>query len=80
MAAEPKYELSVKTGEYNGKATWKKVGVLMEGEKGPFILLDKTFNPAGVPSENERSSILIGCYEPKPKDATDFPFPEPPKF
>lgn len=72
-----KYELVVKVGEgSNGKAIWKNVGVVLENDKGPYILLDKTFNPAGV--NTDKGSIMISMFEPKPKNdspgGSDIPF------
>lgn len=59
-----KYDLAVKIGtNKQGKAIWKNVGSVLTGQHGEYILLDKTFNPAGVPG-NE-SSVLISYFEPK---------------
>ena len=46
----------------------------MEGDKGQFILLDKTFNPAGIQSDN--GSVLIHMFDLKEKETAndDFPF------
>ena len=45
-------KLLVKTGQYesNGEAKnrWQNIGVLMETEKGPYLLLDPTVNLAAV--------------------------------
>ena len=65
-----KYDLVVKTGEYTDrdgqtKARFKNVGVVMEGQNGPYILLDRTFNPAGVSGNEGRESIIISMYEPR---------------
>jgi hypothetical protein len=65
-----KYDLVVKVGEYTDnqgqtKGRFKNVGVMMEGDKGPYILLDRTFNPAGVGGNEGRESIIISLYEPK---------------
>jgi hypothetical protein len=65
-----KYDLVVKVGEYTDgqgqtKGRFKHVGVMMDGDKGPYILLDRTFNPAGVGGNEGRESILISLYEPK---------------
>lgn len=67
------HDLSVKTGTYrdsqgNEKARYKTIGALMQGDKGPFIVLDRTFNPAGVPVEDGRDQIIVSCFEPKPRD------------
>jgi hypothetical protein len=65
-----KYDLVVKVGEYTDgqgqtKGRFKNVGVMMEGNNGPYILLDRTFNPAGVGGNDGRESIIISMYEPK---------------
>ena len=65
-----KYDLVVKVGEYTDgqgqtKGRFKNVGVMMEGDKGPYILLDLTFNPAGVGGNEGRESIIVSLYEPK---------------
>jgi hypothetical protein len=65
-----KYDLVVKVGEYTDgqgqtKGRFKNVGVVMDGQNGPYILLDRTFNPAGVGGNDNRESIIISMYEPK---------------
>ena len=61
-----KFDLTVKIGATKeGKALWKNVGAVMENDKGMFIFMDRTFNPAGVPSDG--TSILISMFEPKDK-------------
>ena len=65
-----KYDLCVKSGTYtdrNGheKANWENVGVMMENGNGPFIILKSHFNPAGIPREDGRSSIIISLFPPK---------------
>lgn len=65
-----KYDLVVKTGEYTDssgqtKGRFKNVGVVMDGQNGPYILLDRTFNPAGIGGNDGRESIIISMYEPK---------------
>jgi hypothetical protein len=65
------YDLAVKTGEYEQdgetKGRYKNVGVVLEGKDGMFVMLDKTFNPAGVPDLNDdkRDTILISMFEPR---------------
>lgn len=65
-----KYDLVVKVGEYidaqgQTKGRFKNVGVMMEGQNGPYILLERTFNPAGVGGNENKESIIISLYEPK---------------
>lgn len=75
------HDLSVKTGTYRDasgqeKARYKTIGALMQGDKGPFLVLDRTFNPAGVPVEDGRDQIIVSCFEPRPRDnqQSDQPF------
>ena len=64
-----KYDLVIKNGEYQKdgetKTKWQNVGVVMEGEKGMFILLDRTFNPAGLPNPENRNNVLISMFSKK---------------
>lgn len=64
-------DLCIKTGEYQDNNTgerkfrWKDVGALMQSDDGSmFILMDRTFNPAGVPSgNNNNNTILISAFD-----------------
>jgi hypothetical protein len=60
-----KYDIVAKVGEKDGKAQWKNVGAVMTGDKGPYIILDRSFNPAGLPNPDDRSNILLSLFEPK---------------
>jgi hypothetical protein len=62
------YDAAVKVGEYttqNGqtKSRYLNIGVVMEGDRGPYLLLQRTFNPAGVPSQ--RDTIIVSLFEPR---------------
>lgn len=65
------YDLAVKVGTYPGrdgqpKAKWKNIGSIVETKDGgKVILIDRTFNPAGVPCEPDRDSIMISMFAPK---------------
>ena len=66
------YDMVVKVGTYTGKdgsdkGRYQNVGVMMEGDNGPFLLMAKTFNPAGVPGQDGKESILISLFAPKDK-------------
>ena len=64
-----KYDIVAKVGEYqkNGetKGRYLNVGALMEKDGKPFLLLNRTFNPAGVPNQDNRDTVLLSLYEPK---------------
>ena len=66
-----KYDLAVKVGEYEKdgetKSKWQNVGVVLEGEHGPYILLDRVFNPAGLPNPENRNNIFVSMFKPKGK-------------
>jgi len=69
--ASKKFDLAVVTGSYvdrngNPKKNYKTIGAVFETERGLFATIDKTFNPAGVPSD--RDSIMVSFFEPKPRD------------
>jgi len=71
---QKKYDLAVRVGSYvdsqgNDKSKWQNVGVIMEKDDGgQFILLNRTFNPAGVPNPDGKESVLISMFEPKQKN------------
>jgi hypothetical protein len=65
------YDLAVKTGTFtnrNGeeKGRWKNIGAVIETKDGgKVILMDRTFNPAGVPVEEGRDQIMFSMFVPK---------------
>lgn len=67
-----KYDIVATTGTYqkNGetKNRFKNVGVVMEKDGKPFILLDRTFNPAGLPTQDGRDTVLLSLYKPQDKN------------
>lgn len=69
MSARKIKDAAVKLGEYtdrNGatKGRWANVGSLMKGDDGNiFMLLDRHFNPAGVPNPDGRGNVLISFFD-----------------
>lgn len=66
------WDLAVVVGTYkqNGedKFKWKTVGAIIEGKGNKqYVMLDRTFNPAGVPDLEGRGSdqIVMSMFEPK---------------
>ena len=56
------YDLAVKLGEKN----WLNVGAVLEKDDGGrFIILERSFNPAGVPNPDNKSGLIISMFEPK---------------
>lgn len=58
------HRLAVKTRTYqvDGKTKnhYLNVGTVIEDENGPYILMDKTFNPSGV--QDGKDSVLISMF------------------
>ena len=69
MASKKIKDLAVKTGSYvnaqgETKGRYKNVGSLMKSDDGSvFILMDTTFNPAGVPNPDTRDNVLISVFD-----------------
>ena len=68
-----KYDIVATIGTYtdqNGeqKRRYKNVGAEMIGENGPFLLIDKTFNPAGLVQDPNKDSVLLSLYEPQERE------------
>lgn len=67
-----KYDICAVKGTYTNKEgktrnEYLNVGVVMEKEGREFILLERTFNPAGLPNPDNRSNVLLSLFEPKEK-------------
>lgn len=68
--ASKKYDIAVAVGEYtdkNGdkKKRYQNVGVVMQGDNGPYILLERWFNPAGIVNADNRSNLILSLFEPR---------------
>ena len=71
--AQKKYECVVALGEYQDgsgqtKTRWQNVGAVIQTDKGFMMLLDRTFNPAGMPNPENRTNIVINLFEPQQRD------------
>jgi len=75
-----KYDIVAIVGEYQNaqgetKKKYQNVGAVMANDKGHYMLLSKTFNPAGL-ADPERESIILSLFEPKPRDGQQAPQPQ----
>lgn len=68
-----KYDLAAVTGKYQKdgkeKSRYKNVGTIMDKGNGPFILFDRTFNPAGLPGDGDM--VIISMFTPKDSNVHD---------
>ncbi|WP_413581114.1 hypothetical protein [Bdellovibrio sp. HCB288] len=72
------HDLAVKVGEYQKgnetKGRYLNIGAVMEGQNGPYLLINKTFNPAGI--QDGKESILVSMFpvdnQKKQNDGFDF--------
>lgn len=73
MSTKKIKNLSVACGKYgDDKTNWINIGGIFEKDDGgKFMLIDRTFNPAGVPNPENKSSIIVSMFDVKEKDETD---------
>ena len=76
-------DLMVKIGSYKVggevKNRYQKIGIMMENDNGPFLLLDPSVSIAGChmlqrieDPQKAGTSLMVGCFENKPR-ANDGP-------
>jgi hypothetical protein len=65
-------DIAVKTSTYTDrnsgleKGRYENVGVMMQGDDGnQFIILNRTFNPAGVPVAPGKDTVILSLFDPK---------------
>ena len=70
--ATKRYDLAIKTGEYESggatKGRYQNIGVVMEGEKGPYMLINALFVSSqlnGIANRERRESLIVSMFEPK---------------
>lgn len=84
MSAKKIYDLAVVKSNYTNsqgeeKGNWLNVGAVMQKDDGgKFLLLDRTFNPAGVPNPDNRSNLILSMFAPKNQDQPPEPESAPP--
>ena len=78
--AQRTHTLKVKTSEYTDaqgqtKARWVDVGSVLKNDKGPFLMINKHFNPAGIETRPGSDAVMVSIFEvddtPKPQPAGD---------
>lgn len=62
------HDLCVKVGTYtdkggNEKARYENIGaVITKDDGGEFIMLKRTFNPAGVPNPDNKDMVIVSLF------------------
>jgi len=65
------YDVVIKTGSYQNsqgetRGRYENIGSVMQGQDGgQFIILKRTFNPAGAPNPENKDSVILSCFQPK---------------
>ena len=71
--AKKTHDLAVKVGTYQKdgqeKNRYQNVGAVIEGDRGPYILLDRYFNPAGVPNPDNRANVIVSMFDARESNA-----------
>jgi hypothetical protein len=72
MATKKVYDLAVAVGSYTDaqgqtRNRYQNIGAVMQKDDGgKFIIMERWFNPAGVPYDSSRgNSILLSMFEPR---------------
>lgn len=68
-----KYDIVAKVGTYKNKqgedkAIWRTVGAVVEGDSGPFIVIDRAFNPAALADAKGDGKAYLSLFVPESKD------------
>lgn len=75
------YDLSVKvldepSADGERKRRYLKIGMVFDSGKGPYAIIDRTFNPAGVVNPDNKTGVIVNMFEPRSEndDPSDLPF------
>ena len=68
------YNICASTGKFTdnsgkSKNRYVRVGSVLKGDYGAYIILDAHFNPAGIPRKDGSSSIILSLFPPKDNDS-----------
>lgn len=66
-------DLAVAGSKYgDGKTNWINIGCIMEKDDGgKFMIMNRTFNPAGVPNPDNRDTLIVSMFDVKEKSTAD---------
>jgi hypothetical protein len=63
------YDICLAKGSYQkdgkDKKRYQNIGSVMQGNTGPFILLDPTVNYAAFPRQDGKDMLMVSLFKPK---------------
>jgi|DEB0MinimDraft_10_1074344.scaffolds.fasta_scaffold11920_6 hypothetical protein len=67
------YSLAVKvldepTASGERKRKYVNIGMVFDSGNGPYMIIDRTFNPAGVPNPDNKTGVVVSMFEPRKND------------
>lgn len=74
--ATKKYDVACKTGSWTDKEGKTKnkyinVGTVFSNDDGRmFMVLNRTFNPAGIANPDNKEAVILSFFEPKVKESS----------
>lgn len=67
--AKKVYDMAVKVGTYQKdgetKNRYQNIGAVLQGDNGPYMIMDRHFNPAGIPNPEDRENLIISLFQPR---------------
>jgi hypothetical protein len=68
--AKKLYDVAAKVGSYvdqsgNEKNRYQNLGVILEGKYGPYLLLNRWVNVAGLPCDPDKDSVIVSLFPPR---------------
>lgn len=66
-----KYDVVARVGKYTAedgteKTRFQRVGAVLEGDRGPYLLIERWFNPVGASEDGK--PCFLGLYPPGERD------------
>lgn len=74
MSAKKIKDLCVVTSKYQNregveKSNYLNIGaIIQKDDGGKFMILNRHFNPAGVPNPENKDTLIVSMFDVKPKD------------
>lgn len=77
MSTKKIKNLSVAVGKYtdsngNEKTNWLNIGgIFQKDDGGKFMIMNRTFNPAGVPNPENRETFIVSMFDVKGDETSE---------